>query len=104
MNNPGPLKKPPPLHDHLSKPNTEIFPVTSLSLVPFVSGRAIFDRVHAFEGNCLHNVPLLLSYFEKNSSYVSGVSVCIFLALSVWMCVAGANKVEGTMRYYARNQ
>ena len=45
----------------------------------------------------------LLDYFEKNSLYVSGLSVCIFVALSVRMCV-GANKVEGTMRYYARNQ
>ena len=56
---------------------------------------------------------LLLSYFEKNSSYVSGVSVCIFVALylcnfvSLYLCifvtlyvrmfVARANKVEGTM-------
>ena len=46
-----------------------------------------------------------LSYFEKNSSYVSGVSVCIFVvlylcifvSLYVWMFVARANKVEGTM-------
>ena len=34
---------------------------------------------------------------EKNSSYVSGVSIRIFVALPVRMCVAGANKVEGTM-------
>ena len=56
----------------------------------------------------------LLSYFEKNnSSYVSGVSICIFVALylcnvvSLYLCifvtlyvrmfVARANKVEGTM-------
>ena len=32
---------------------------------------------------------LLLSYFEKK--------VCIFVALSVRMFVAGANKVEGTI-------
>ena len=38
-----------------------------------------------------------LSYLEKNSSYVSGVSVCIFVALYVRMFVARANKVEGTM-------
>ena len=38
-----------------------------------------------------------LSYLEKNSSYVSGVSVCIFVALYVRMFVAKANKVEGTM-------
>ena len=38
-----------------------------------------------------------MSYFEKNGSYVSGLSVCIYVALSVRMCVAGANKVEGTM-------
>ena len=39
----------------------------------------------------------LFSYFEKKSSYVSGVSVSIFVTLSVGMCVAGSNKVEGTM-------
>ena len=39
----------------------------------------------------------LLSYFEKNSSYVSSLSVCIFVAFCVRLCVAGANKVEGTM-------
>ena len=38
-----------------------------------------------------------LSYFEKKSSYVSGVSVCVFVALYVGMFVARANKVEGTM-------
>ena len=43
--------------------------------------------------NCIRvHSSALLSYFEKkNSSYVSGVSVCIFVALSVRMCVAGAN-------------
>ena len=48
----------------------------------------------------------LLSYFEKIAhNYVSGVSVCIFVALYlcnfvslyVRMFVARANKVEGTM-------
>ena len=39
----------------------------------------------------------LFSYFEKKTSYVSGVSISIFVALSVGMCVAGTNKVEGTM-------
>ena len=38
-----------------------------------------------------------LSYFEKNGSYVNGMSVCIFLALYVGIFVARANKVEGTM-------
>ena len=28
---------------------------------------------------------------------ICGVSVCIFVALSVRMCVAGGNKVKGTM-------
>ena len=28
----------------------------------------------------------------------------IFVALSVRMCVAGANEVEGTKRYYGKNQ
>ena len=39
----------------------------------------------------------LFSYFEKKTSYVCGVSISIFVALSVGMCVAGTNKVEGTM-------
>ena len=30
-------------------------------------------------------------------SYVSGLSVCIFVTLYVRISVAGANKVEGTM-------
>ena len=37
----------------------------------------------------------LLSYFF--SSCISGLSVCIFVALCVRMSVAGANKVEGTL-------
>ena len=40
---------------------------------------------------------LLFELFFQNSSYVSGVSVCIFVALYVRMSVAGANKVEGIM-------
>ena len=40
---------------------------------------------------------LKIAIFEKNSSYVIGVSVCIFVALYLWMFVARANKVEGTM-------
>ena len=43
---------------------------------------------------------ILFQLFLKNSSYVSGVSVYIFVALCVWMCVAGANKVGGTMSWY----
>ena len=39
----------------------------------------------------------LLSYFEKNSSYISGVSVCIFVVLYLQMFVEKANNVEGTM-------
>lgn len=38
----------------------------------------------------------LLSYFE-NSSYVSGLSACIFVAVYVQIIFAGANKVEGTV-------
>ena len=40
---------------------------------------------------------LKIAIFEKNSSYVIGVSVCIFVALYLWMFVARASKVEGTM-------
>ena len=40
---------------------------------------------------------LKIAIFEKNSSYVIGVSVRIFVALYLWMFVARANKVEGTM-------
>lgn len=36
----------------------------------------------------------------KNSSYDGALSVCIFVALSVRMCVEGANKIEGTMSNY----
>ena len=43
--------------------------------------------------------PFLFELFWKNSSYVSGVSVCIFVALYVGMFVARANKVEGTMSW-----
>ena len=41
----------------------------------------------------------LLSYFEKNSSYISGVSVCIFVVLYLQMFVEKANNVEGTMSW-----
>ena len=37
--------------------------------------------------------------FWKKSSYVSGLSVCIYVALYVRIFVAGANKVEGTMSW-----
>ena len=39
-----------------------------------------------------------ISFVEKGS-YVSGLSVCIFVALYVRMSVAGANKAEGTMSW-----
>jgi len=39
----------------------------------------------------------VIELFWKNSSFDSGVSIsAIFVALSVRMCVAGANKVGGT--------
>ena len=41
---------------------------------------------------------VLLSYFEKNRVYIcQWFKHMIFVALSVRMSVAGANKVEGTM-------
>ena len=40
---------------------------------------------------------VIIELFWKNSTYVSGVSICIFVALYVGMFVARANKVEGTM-------
>ena len=45
----------------------------------------------------MSGVASFLSYFEKNSLYVSGLSVCIFVALYFRMFVAGVDKVEGTM-------
>ena len=42
---------------------------------------------------------VFIELFWKNSSYVSGVSVCIFVAFYVGMFVAWANKVEGTMSW-----
>ena len=44
----------------------------------------------------LHIHMSLLNFFEK-IAHVSGLSVCVFLALCVWMCVAGTNKVEDTI-------
>ena len=29
--------------------------------------------------------------------------LCGFVALSVRMCVAGSNEIEGTLRYYGKN-
>ena len=50
------------------------------------------------EGNKSHNHELKADKrLIQNSSYVSGVSVCIFVTLYVRMFVARANKVEGTM-------
>ena len=49
-----------------------------------------------FALNYINSLSLLLSYFEKTGSFDSGVSISIFVALSVRMCVAGANKVGGT--------
>ena len=40
-------------------------------------------------------LPLFLSYFEENSSYVNGVSVCLFVAL--WPCVFGC-LLQGPIR------
>ena len=39
--------------------------------------------------------------FWKSSSYVSGLTFCIFVAVALYarMFVAGANKVEGTMSW-----
>ena len=42
----------------------------------------------------------VIELFWKNSSYVSGVNVFIFVALYVRMFVARANKVEGTISWY----
>ena len=42
---------------------------------------------------------LVIELFWKNCSYVSGVSVCIFVALYVRIFVAGVDKVEGTMSW-----
>ena len=60
-----------------------------------------------FEWYNYYGLQTFLSYFWKNSSYVSGVSVCIFVVL--WLCgfvtlyvgmfVARANKVDGTMSW-----
>ena len=43
---------------------------------------------------------VIFEFFWKNSSYVSGLSVCISVALCVRISVAGANKVEGTMIWW----
>ena len=57
----------------------------------------ILGWTYVFWADLVENADLndLLSYFF--SSYISGLSVCIFVALCVRMSVAGANKVEGTL-------
>ena len=52
-----------------------------------------------FQDSVYYNATFFLAIL-KNSSYDGGLSVCIFVALSVRMCVEGANKVEGTMSNY----
>ena len=44
----------------------------------------------------------LIELFWENSSYVSGLGVCIFVASYVRMFVAGTDKVEGTMSFCVR--
>ena len=81
-----------------------------------------WDFFHSSVNHIRHNsTATIFELFRKNSSYVSGVSVCIFVALylcnfvtlylcifvSLYLCifvtlyvrmfVARANKVEGTM-------
>ena len=41
------------------------------------------------------HIPLIVERFWKNSSYVSGLSVCIFVAL--WLCVFGC-ALQGSIR------
>ena len=57
----------------------------------------ILGWTYVFWADLVENADLndLLSYFF--SSYISGLSVCIFVALCVRMSIAGANKVEGTL-------
>ena len=59
-----------------------------LSLQKNNFARASRFFIHLFTCTLLPvSCPLFLSYFEKNSSYVSGVSVCIFVAL--YLCMFG---------------
>ena len=77
-----------------------LFPALSL----FITGNKVFQlHINQFElalSNTEQNFLIYLNPLEKNSSYVSGVSVCIFVAFSVRMCAAGANKVEGTISWW----
>ena len=49
--------------------------------------------------SALRSYSFVFELFWKISSYVSGLSVRIFVALYVRLFVAGANKVEGTMSW-----
>ena len=60
----------------------------------FLMSVAPFD-VHPW--NRFYTLNSIFELFWKNSSYVSGVSVFIFVSLYVRMFVARAIKVEGTM-------
>ena len=65
------------------------------------------QRVRKFRTKHIPCGTVFIELFWKNSSYVSGVRVCIFVALYlcifvtlyVRMFVARANKVEGTMSW-----
>ena len=58
----------------------------------------ILTVVSSEQLNLTRDPYLFLNYFEKNSSCVSGLRVCMYLvALCVCLCDAGANKVGGTM-------
>ena len=65
------------------------------TLMTLFTFRLPFLQIILFIYACRTLCELLL----KNSSYVSGLTVCIFVAVALYarMFVAGANKVEGTM-------
>ena len=62
--------------------------------------KVITTETNMYNSVTIHLIKELLSetFLSNMSLLIVSVGVCIFVALSVWMFVAGANKVEGTMR------
>ena len=64
-----------------------------------LSGPHCIEKKGSWFVNWIGGFRSVFELFWKNNSYVSGLIVCIFVALYVGMFVARANKAEGTMSW-----
>ena len=61
---------------------------TSVNKIEAVNGGSRVNvKAEKVYVTAFRTLPLFLSYFEENSSYVNGLRICIFVAL--WLCVFG---------------